>query len=154
MDWRLDDSDRVRIPLRKNFVSELGNSVYPALPVSFRGYTKSRRSVLSGVAVYARGSKISHQSALEYVTVVDSTTHSNPPPSDTIMTILVDNVNNLTTTTRVQTVHRPGPVTVLGVAMDTEPYPVVAGLLIRKAVRPYVIVGCHFFTFRFKYQES
>ena len=26
-----------------------GNSVYPALPVSFGGYTKSRRSLLSGV---------------------------------------------------------------------------------------------------------
>ena len=32
-----------------------GNSVYPALPVSFGGDTKSRRSLLSGV--YARGSK-------------------------------------------------------------------------------------------------
>ena len=41
-----------------NFASELGNSVYPALPVSFGGDTKSRRSLLSGV--YARGSKISH----------------------------------------------------------------------------------------------
>ena len=49
-----------------------GNSVYPALPVSFGGDTKSRRSLLSGV--YARGSKRSHQSALECVTVVDSTT--------------------------------------------------------------------------------
>ena len=38
-------------PLR-NF----GNSVYPTLPVSFGGDTKSRRSLLSGV--YARGSKI------------------------------------------------------------------------------------------------
>ena len=43
-----------------------------ALPVSFRGDTKNRRSLLSGV--YARGSKTSHQSALECVTVVDSTT--------------------------------------------------------------------------------
>ena len=40
-----------------------GNSVYPALPVSFGGETKSCRSLLSGV--YVRGSKISHQSALE-----------------------------------------------------------------------------------------
>ena len=39
------------------------NSVYPALPVSFGGDTKSRWSLLSGV--YARGCKISHQSALE-----------------------------------------------------------------------------------------
>ena len=44
----------------------------PALPVSFGGDTKSRRSLLSGV--YARGSKRSHQSALECVTVVVSTT--------------------------------------------------------------------------------
>ena len=44
----------------------------PALPVSFGGDTKSRRSLPSGV--YAMGSKISHQSALECVTVVDSTT--------------------------------------------------------------------------------
>ena len=36
-----------------------GNSVYPALPVSFGGDTKSCRSLLSGV--YARGSKTSHK---------------------------------------------------------------------------------------------
>ena len=61
-----------------------GNSVYPALPVSFGGDTKSRRSLLSGV--YARGSKRSHQSALECVTVVDSTTHSKlPDPQSAIM---------------------------------------------------------------------
>ena len=71
-------SGRVRIPLRKTSLRNFGNSVYPALPVSFEGDTKSRRSLPSGV--YARGSKISHQSALECVTVVDSTTHSNPPP--------------------------------------------------------------------------
>ena len=39
------------------------NSVYPALPSSFGEDTKSCRSLLSGV--YARGSKSSHQSALE-----------------------------------------------------------------------------------------
>ena len=44
---------------RRNF----GNSVYTALPVSFGGDNKSRRSLLSGI--YARGSKISHKSALE-----------------------------------------------------------------------------------------
>ena len=60
-----------------NFASELCNSVYPALPVSFEGDTKSRRFPLSGV--YARGSKRSHQFALECVTVVDSTTHSKLP---------------------------------------------------------------------------
>ena len=48
----------------ENFsLRNFGNSVYPALPVSFGGDTKSRRSLLSGV--YARGSKRSHQSALE-----------------------------------------------------------------------------------------
>ena len=40
-----------------------GNSIYPALQVSFGGDTKSLRSLLTGV--YARGSKRSHQSALE-----------------------------------------------------------------------------------------
>ena len=55
-------------PTAENFASEL----WPALPVSFGGDTKSRRSLLSGV--YAMGSKRSHQSALECVTVVDSTT--------------------------------------------------------------------------------
>ena len=63
----------LRKTLRRNF----GNSVYPALPVSFGGDTKSRRSLLSGG--YTRGSKRSHQSALECVIVVDSTTHSKPP---------------------------------------------------------------------------
>ena len=66
---------RVRIQLRKIFLlRNFGNSVYPALPVSFGGDTKSRRSLLSGV--YARGSKRSHQSALEGVTAVDSTAQS------------------------------------------------------------------------------
>ena len=40
-----------------------GNFLYPTLPVSFGRDTKSRWSLLSGV--YARGSKRSHQSALE-----------------------------------------------------------------------------------------
>ena len=35
-----------------------GNSVYPALLVSFGGDTKSCRSLLSGV--YSRGTKLSH----------------------------------------------------------------------------------------------
>ena len=61
-------------PATVTSLRNFGNSVYPALPVSFGGDTKSRRSLLSGV--YARGSKRSHQSALECVTVVDSTTHS------------------------------------------------------------------------------
>ena len=69
----------VRVPLRKNFsLRNFGNSVYPALPVSFGGDSKSRRSLLSGV--YDRGSKRSHQSALECVTVVDSTPPTINPP--------------------------------------------------------------------------
>ena len=44
----------------KTSLRNFGNSVYPTFPVSFGGDTKSRRSLLSGV--YARGSKISHQS--------------------------------------------------------------------------------------------
>ena len=35
-----------------------GNSIYPTLPLTFGGDSKSRRSVLSGV--YARGTKTSH----------------------------------------------------------------------------------------------
>ena len=62
LDWRPDgpgfESHCGNFSLR-NF----GNSVYPALPVSFGGDPKSRRSLLSGV--YARGSKRPHQSALE-----------------------------------------------------------------------------------------
>ena len=65
-------------PAMVTSLRNFGNSVYPALPVSFGGDTKSRRSLLSGV--YARGSKRSHQSALECVTVVDSTTHSKKTP--------------------------------------------------------------------------
>ena len=44
-------------------LQNFGNSIYPALPVSFGGDNKSCQSLLSGV--YARGSKRSHQSALE-----------------------------------------------------------------------------------------
>ena len=58
LDWRPGGPGFESATLLLNF----GNSVYPALPVSFGGDTKSRRSLLSGV--YARGSKISHQSAL------------------------------------------------------------------------------------------
>ena len=77
-DWRPDSSWPGSNPTAVNFsLRNFGNSVYPALPVSFGGDTKSRRSLLSGV--YARGSKISHQSALECVTVVDSTTLREGP---------------------------------------------------------------------------
>ena len=55
-------------PTAETLLRNFGNSVYPALSVSFGGDTKIRRSLLSGV--YARGSKRSHQSALECVTVV------------------------------------------------------------------------------------
>ena len=57
---------------------DFGNSVHPALPVSFGGDTKSRQSLLSGV--YARGSKISHQSALECVTCRGLHHPLTPPP--------------------------------------------------------------------------
>ena len=60
-------------PAAATSLRNFGNSVYPALPVSFGGDTKSRQSLLSGL--YARGSKISHQSALECVTVW------TPPPT-------------------------------------------------------------------------
>ena len=52
---------RVRILLRP--FGNFGNFLYPTLPVSFVRDTKSSWSLLSGV--YARGSKISHYSALE-----------------------------------------------------------------------------------------
>ena len=69
-------------PTTVTSLRNFGNSVYPALPVSFGGDTKSRRSLLSGV--YTRGSKRSHQSALECVTVVDSTTHSKNSPTSRV----------------------------------------------------------------------
>ena len=76
LDWRPDVQGSN--PTAENFsLRNFGNSFYPALPVSFGGDTKSRRSLLYGV--YARGSKRSHQSALECVTVVDYTAHSKLP---------------------------------------------------------------------------
>ena len=50
-------------PAAATSLLNFGYSVHSALPASFRGDTKSHRSILSGV--YARGSKRSHQSALE-----------------------------------------------------------------------------------------
>ena len=83
--WTGNRTVRGSNPTAENFsLRNFGNSVYPALPVSFGGDTKSRRSLLSGV--YARGSKRPHQSAQECVTVVDSTTHSKlPDPQSAIM---------------------------------------------------------------------
>ena len=76
--WTGDRTVQGSNPTAENFsLRNFGNSVYPALPVSFGGDTKSRRSLLSGV--YARGSKRSHQSALECVTVVDYIAHSKLP---------------------------------------------------------------------------
>ena len=43
-------------PATVTSLRNFGNSVYPALPVSFGGDTKSRRSLLSGV--YARGGEV------------------------------------------------------------------------------------------------
>ena len=85
LDWWPHSPGRVRIPLRKTSLRNFGSSVNPALPVSLGGDTKSRRSLLSGV--YARGSKRSHQSALECVTVVNSTTHSKPPHRSAIVAL-------------------------------------------------------------------
>ena len=52
-----DQTVRGSNPTAENVsLRNFGNSVYPALPVSFGGDTKSRRSLLSGV--YARGSTI------------------------------------------------------------------------------------------------
>ena len=45
-------------PAVATLLRNFGNSVYPALPVSFGRDTESCQSLLSGV--YARGSKISH----------------------------------------------------------------------------------------------
>ena len=70
-DRTLDGSSPTAVNL---FSSELWQFRLPRLPVSFGGDSKSRWSLLSGV--YARGSKRSHQSALECVSVVDSTSHS------------------------------------------------------------------------------
>ena len=76
--WTGDRTVRGSNPTADYFsLRNFGNSVYPALPVSFGGDTNSRRSLLSGV--YARASKRSHQSALECVTVLDSTAHSKHP---------------------------------------------------------------------------
>ena len=66
-----------------SFALGIGNSVYPTLPLPFGGDTNSCRSLLSGV--YARGSKRSHQFALECVTVVDSTTHSKLPDLQSVI---------------------------------------------------------------------
>ena len=52
-----------QLPAAATSLRNFGNSVYPALPVSFGGDTNYRWSLLSGV--YARGRKRSHQSALE-----------------------------------------------------------------------------------------
>ena len=52
------------------FASDFGNSVYICQCLSEE--TQSRGSLVSGVYGYAGGSKRSHQSALESVTVVDS----------------------------------------------------------------------------------
>ena len=77
LDWRPGGSRPGSNPAAATSLWNFGNSVNPALPVYFGGDTERRRSLLSGV--YVRGSKISHQSALECVTVVDSTTHSKLP---------------------------------------------------------------------------
>ena len=50
--WPGDRTVRGSNPTAENFsLRNFGNSVYPALPVSFGGDTKSRRSLLSGVTM-------------------------------------------------------------------------------------------------------
>ena len=66
-------------PATVTSLRNFGNSVSPPCQCLSEETLKSRRSLLSGV--YARGSKRSHQSALECVTVVDSTTHSKNSPT-------------------------------------------------------------------------
>ena len=61
--WTADQVVLGPNPAMAASLRNFGNSVYPALPVSFGGDTKGRRSFLSGV--YVSGSKRSHQSALE-----------------------------------------------------------------------------------------
>ena len=61
--WTSDRVVQGSNPSAATSLQNFGNSVYPALPVSFVGETKSCPSLLSGV--YARGSKRSHPSALE-----------------------------------------------------------------------------------------
>ena len=66
-------------PTAENFsLRNFGNSIYPALPVSFGGDSKSRRSLLSG-SMPGEVKDPWHQPALEYVTVMDSTAHSKLP---------------------------------------------------------------------------
>ena len=60
------------------FESRCGNFASELWQFRFGGDTNSRRSLLSGA--YARGSRISHQSALESVTFVAFTTNSKLPP--------------------------------------------------------------------------
>ena len=61
--WTVDQVIHGSNPAAATSLRNFGNSIYPALPVSFGGDTESCWSLLSGV--YARGSKRSHQSALE-----------------------------------------------------------------------------------------
>ena len=55
--WTGDRTVRGSNPTAENFsLRNFGNSVYPALPVSFGGDIKSRRSLLFGV--YARAGEV------------------------------------------------------------------------------------------------
>ena len=74
------ERSRVRIPLRKTF--RFGTLAIPFTPLCQCLSEETLKAVgpfLYGV--YARGSKISHQSALECVTVMDSTPTLNSPRS-------------------------------------------------------------------------
>ena len=70
----------VRVPLRKTFrFGTLAILFTPLCQCLSEETVKTVGPFLSGV--YARGSKSSHQSALECVTVMDSTAHSKSPRS-------------------------------------------------------------------------
>ena len=72
-------------PAAATSLRNFGESVYPALPVYFGGDTKSRWSLLCGV--YARGSKRSHQSALEMCNLL-WTPHDSSLEKDNTTTML------------------------------------------------------------------
>ena len=71
-------------PTEAASLRNFGNSVYPALPVSFGGDTK-KPSVPSIWCICQGRNKRSRQSALECVTVVDSTTHSELPDLQSVI---------------------------------------------------------------------
>ena len=82
LDWRPGSPGRFRIQLRKR---RFGTLVIPFTPLcqcrSVGSYTKSRRSLISGVC--AREKKMSHQSALEMCNLSWTPTPTLTPPPHT-----------------------------------------------------------------------